>query len=53
MAGTCGKDERPQSSEANAVWQTRRKKEDRKTPVEVVRRCGGLLERDRNEEMED
>jgi hypothetical protein len=53
MAGTRGKDGRQQSSEANAVWQTRRKKEERKTPVEVVRLYGGGLERDRSEEMED
>jgi hypothetical protein len=38
MAGTCGKDGRQQSSEANAVWQTRRKKGERETPVEVIRR---------------
>jgi hypothetical protein len=37
----------------NAVWQTRMKKEERKTPAEVFRRCGGGLERDRNEEVED
>jgi hypothetical protein len=39
------------SSEANDVRQTRRKKEERKTPAEVVRRSGGGHERDRNEEM--
>jgi hypothetical protein len=50
MAGTCEEDGRQQSSEVNAVWQTRRKK--RETPVEVVRRCVGL-ERDRSVEMED
>jgi hypothetical protein len=38
MAGTCEKDGRQQSSEANALWQTRRKKEEMKTSVEVVRR---------------
>jgi hypothetical protein len=45
MAGTCGKAGGQQSSDASAVWQTRRKKEERKF------RCGGL-ERDRSEEME-
>jgi hypothetical protein len=29
------------------------KKEERKTPLAVVRRYGGGLERDRSEEMED
>jgi hypothetical protein len=53
MAGTCGKDGRQQSSEANAIWQTRRKKEEMTTSVEVVKRCGGGLERGRSEEMED
>jgi hypothetical protein len=48
MAGTCGKDGQ-QSSEANVVWQTRRKKEERNTPIEVFRRCGGGLEREREE----
>jgi hypothetical protein len=52
MAGTCRKDGRQKSSDANAVWQTRRKKEEREIPVEMVRRCGGL-ERDRIEEMEN
>jgi hypothetical protein len=51
MAATRVKDE--QSSEANVAWQTRGKKEKRETPIEVVRRRGGVLERDRSEEMED
>jgi hypothetical protein len=53
MAGTCGKDGRRQRSEAKAVWQTRRKKEERNTQVEVARRCGGELQRGKREEMED
>jgi hypothetical protein len=53
MVGTCGKDGQQQSSKANAMWQTRRKKEERETLVEVVRQSGGGLERDGSEEMED
>jgi hypothetical protein len=49
MAGTCGKDGQ-QSSEANAVWQTRRK-EKSEILVQAVRRCGGQLERHRITEM--
>jgi hypothetical protein len=45
MTGTRGRDGRQQSSEVNAVLQTRRKKEERETLVEAVRRCGGGLER--------
>jgi hypothetical protein len=53
MTGTCGKGGRQQSPEANAVQQTRRKTEERETPIEVVRRSGGGRERNRSEEMED
>jgi hypothetical protein len=52
MAGICREDGRQQSSEANAVWKTRRKKEERETPVDVVRQGGEGLEADRSEEME-
>jgi hypothetical protein len=40
------------SSEANAVWQTR-KKEERLTLAEVVRKCRRRLKRDRSQDMED
>jgi hypothetical protein len=53
MTVTCGKGGRQKSSKANAVWQTRRKKEERETLVEVVRRCGGGLVRDRSEKLEE
>jgi hypothetical protein len=53
MAGTCGKDGRRRSCDANAVWQNRRKEEETKAPVEVVKRCGGRVERDRSDEMKD
>jgi hypothetical protein len=39
--------------QANVVWQTKRKKEERMTAVEVVRQCRGGLKKERNEEMED
>jgi hypothetical protein len=51
MVEAYGKNGRQQSSEQMLVDQ----EEDgrKKTSVEVVRRCGGGLERDRSEEMED
>jgi K+-transporting ATPase c subunit len=52
MARICREDGRQQISEANAVWKTRRKKEERETPVDVVRQSGEGLETDRSEEME-
>jgi hypothetical protein len=53
MAGPCEKDGRRRTCDANAVWQNRRKEEETKAPVEVVKRCRVRLERDRIDEMED